>query len=392
MARTARVEQRRGGFKSKARKFVAVCVGGVLLLSGGQAAADYLREGAAQRSLEALQEDATHTGPVFSGQTASCTLTGDTRRAQAQAATSLTLSKEKLTITLRCSGANNQAVPKDMQQVCSETSGEATVAKCKDANGKRITLQSLLGSSPEAVWKKSNTTTEDKNNGEEWTLELKESDLPLTDKAFFVGCDKSTASGTRPEASVKETSAECKVDVNVKARPSSVADDNVVTCAYGNESNPEPLKVEMTTVKNTLTIQCGSQGSLRPTTFKTQYCDPQEALENCTEKKFEEILPAFVTSWWSEGADKTSVKLKIPETDFPQSEQQFRVQCIPKDTVADPPTIQGKNEDDTETAARMSACNVIVTVMAGSSASSSGQMVATATGAAALTGLFIGLL
>ncbi|KEP67414.1 UNVERIFIED_CONTAM: SAG-related sequence SRS40F [Hammondia hammondi] len=387
MARTARVEQRRGGFTSKARKLLAVGVGGVLLFSSGQAAADYLREGAAQRSLEALQQEATQSGPVFSGQTASCTLTGGSQRAQAQAAASLTLSKEKLTVTLRCSGANNQAVPKEMQHVCSETSGEATVASCKAAGEKQITLQSLLGSSPEAVWKKSNTTTDDQNDGEEWTLELKESDLPLTDKAFFVGCDVKAN-----PSEVKSPSTECRVDVNVKARPSSVADNNVVTCAYGSESNPEPLKVEMTTEKNTLTIQCGSQGSLSPTTYETQYCDPQEALESCTEKKFEEILPAFVTSWWSKEADKTSVMLKIPETDFPQSEQQFRVRCIPKDTAADPPTIQEKNKDDTQTAAPTSACNVIVTVKSGSSASSSGQMVITVAGAAALTGLFIGSL
>ncbi|CBZ54362.1 SRS domain-containing protein [Neospora caninum Liverpool] len=395
MARAARMNRRLGGFRSRARKLMALCMGGVLLLSGGHAVADYLREGTLRRNLQAEEGGSTQTEPVFSGQVATCTLSpggGGTRNGD-DAATALTLSKGILTATLVCSGENNEAVPKGMKKVCSAGEGQ-TVAKCKshEDGTVQVTLESLLGSSRSIEWRKTTQTLEEQNNGEEWTLELQEADLPLSDKAFFVGCDKNEA---HQLLSLEGKAAvDCKVDVNVKARPSSVTDNNVVTCAYGKDSNPEPLKVEMTTENNTLTIQCGSEGSLNPESYATQYCDLQGELENCTLKTFEDILPTFAASWWSKGDNSRSATLTIPQTDFPESEQQFRVGCVYKnETSGGPkPAAKGAKTGEAHAAATTSNCNVIVTVRSGSANSSSGQLVATLAGAATMTGLVVGSL
>nr|CCA30049.1 SRS domain-containing protein [Neospora caninum Liverpool]CEL71262.1 TPA: SRS domain-containing protein [Neospora caninum Liverpool] len=387
MARTARMDRRREGFKAGARKLMAVCMGGVLLLSGGMVAGEYLREGTLQRNLQALSRDATQSPPKFDGQIATCELTGATERSQTQTSTALTLSKQNLAATLRCSGANNQAVPQQMTEVCSATVTPPTIAKCKSTNtdGTRVTLKSLLGSSRGIVWNKTSPTPEQVKEGEEWTLQLQQTDLPFTDKTFFVGCDQ-----TNPKH--RQSTGECKVDINVKARPSSVADNNVVTCAYGKDSNPEPLNVEMTTEKNTLTVQCGSEGSLNPESYATQYCDPEGELNDCTQKMFEDILPTFATSWWSKADDGNSATLTIPPAEFPESEHQFRLGCVPKTADSEQPdtAAKGGEKGESQTAATTSNCDVIVTVRSGSSPSSSGQLVPTIAGAAALAGLLVG--
>ncbi|KEP67415.1 UNVERIFIED_CONTAM: SAG-related sequence SRS40E [Hammondia hammondi] len=334
MARTATIEQRRWGSKSKARKLLAVCMGGVLLLSSRQAVAEP-HEGLLRRSLNDSPPASSQTVPTFSKQVATCTVPvagPETKNAAEATVTALTLSKENLGATLKCSGANYVAVPESMKKVCSATVNDATLAGCKvdadDAAGKQITLQWLLGSSHPIEWTKVSNEGEEANDGEEWTLQLQESDLPLTDKAFFVGCDNKATAGK----DVQPPSKECKVDVHVKARPSFVADNNVVTCAYGKESNPEPLKVEMTTEMNTLTIQCGSQGVLNPKSYAATFCDPQDTdMQKCTEKKYETILPSFVETWWVGGSKDHSATLTIPEAEFPQSDQQFRLSCVYKE-------------------------------------------------------------
>ncbi|KFG55025.1 SAG-related sequence SRS40A [Toxoplasma gondii FOU] len=390
MTKAARMEQRRRGFKSEARKLLAMCSSGVLLLSIGQAAAEYLREGTLQRNLQYLSGGSTQSTPVFQDQIATCNLTDASSRVEGETTPRLTLSKENLTATLQCYGQNNEKVPNNIEKVCSATVAAATVATCKSpatAAQQQVTLQSLLGSSQHIVWHKSKVTPEELKEGEEWTLQLQESDLPLTDKAFFVGCDVK-ANPTE----VKSPSTECKVDVNVKARPSFVADNNVVTCAYGGESNPKTLEVQMTTEKNTFTIQCGSEGSINPPTYVTEYCDPSGEVSKCTQKKFEGILPAFVESWWKSAEENRSTTLTIPVTDFPESQQQFRVGCVYKREGTFGFNSPGKTGDNVNapTNATTSNCNVVVTLMPGSSASSYDHMVTTIAGAAALMGLLIG--
>ncbi|KYF42123.1 SAG-related sequence SRS40E [Toxoplasma gondii ARI] len=393
MVRTERIEQRRRGFKSKVRKLLVVCMGGVLLLSSRQAVA-IPHEGILRRSLSDSSPAISKIVPTFNKQVATCTVPSDSagRNGATATITALTLSKENLSATLKCSGANYVAVPEGMKKVCSASVNDATLADCKTAadntGEKQITLQELLGSSDPIEWTKASKEGEVANDGEEWTLQLQESDLPLTDKAFFVGCDNPIAG-----KDVQTPSKECKVDFNVKARPSFVADNNVVTCAYGKESNPKPLKVEMTTEMNTLTIQCGSQGVLNPKSYTATFCDPQDTdMQNCTEKKFEAILPSFAETWWAARSKDHSATLTIPEAEFPQSEQQFRLSCTYKEaqtTETNTAEKVGENSDPAN-AAPTSNCHVIVTVKARSSSSSSGHLVATVAGAAALTGLLAG--
>ncbi|CBZ54365.1 SRS domain-containing protein [Neospora caninum Liverpool] len=393
MAKTVRMDQRRGGFKSRARKLMAVCMGGVLLLSCGQAAAEYLREGTLQRNLQGTPAAGTQNGPEFQGQVATCTLSegSDGGRTAVDATGALTLSKDNLTVTLMCAGAKNQAVPLTLTKVCSATVQNPTVAECKtDTDGKQITLESLLGSNRSIAWKNTSQAAEEKQtNGEERALELQATDLPISDRRFFVGCDKNN-----DEKAPLSPSAECKVDVNVKARPSSVTDNNVVICAYGKDSNPEPLKVEMTTEKNTLTIQCGSEGSLNPETYATQYCDLQGEVGNCTLKTFEDIFSTYATSWWLKADDSRSATLTIPETDFPESEHQFRLGCVhkPANTEQPLPNEESSKTGSSQPVATTSNCNVIVIVRSGNSASSSAQMAAAIAGTAGLTGLLVGSL
>ncbi|ESS32458.1 SAG-related sequence SRS40E [Toxoplasma gondii VEG] len=394
MVRTARIEQRRRGFKSKVRKLLAVCMGGVLLLSSRQAVA-IPHEGILRRSLSGSSPATNKIVPTFNKQVATCTVPSDSagRNGATATITALTLSKENLSATLKCSGANYVAVPESMKKVCSATVNDATLAGCKaaadNAGEKQITLQELLGSSGPVEWTKASKEGDVAKDGEEWTLQLQESDLPLTDKAFFVGCDNNAVAGK----DVQTPSKECKVDFNVKARPSFVAENNVVTCAYGKESNPKPLKVEMTTEMNTLTIQCGSQGVLNPKSYTATFCDPQDTdMQNCTEKKFEAIFPSFVETWWAARSKDQSATLIIPEAEFPQSEQQFRLSCIYKEaqsTGTNTAEKVGENSDSAK-AAPTSNCHVIVTVTARSSTSSSGHLVTTVAGAAALTGLLAG--
>ncbi|CBZ50536.1 srs domain-containing protein [Neospora caninum Liverpool] len=392
MVNPGRMQRRRGGWKSQARKLMAVCVGGVLLISSGEAVPDQPREGLLRRNLQdALRRTGTLSGPEITGQVATCRLQPAKGKGDVAAATAaLTLSKENLSVTLQCSGNKNAAVPEELEQVCKATTTAAKVAECKtnSPKEKQITLKTLLGTTRSIQWEKTNNSD---NQGERRTLTLQESDLPLTDKAFFVGCDENNQERVQGQT-------ECKVNVNVKARASSVGDGNVVTCAYGKDSNPKPLEVEMSTENNALTIDCGSEGSLYPTTEShTEYCDPRNKdVQNCT-NKFVDILPTFVTSWWTTGPTDNSDKLTIPETDFPETDQQFRLTCVPNESTAPPAAkavVVGKGDDESpeQAGASTSNCSVIVTVKTSnltSIASSTAQIAAVAGGVAALTGFLV---
>ncbi|RQX67568.1 SAG-related sequence SRS15B [Toxoplasma gondii CAST] len=388
MARSGGMLQRGRGFKSRARKLMALCMGGVLLLSGGQAAAEPWPEGMKHRNLEATF---TAVEPAYTDAVATCDLTNGAAAAAASAVDSLTLSQKSLTATLVCTGGADSeinSVPHTLDNVCDPTKTTDN-AKCtfagSSAEGGEVKLNELLGTKRSVTWTKTNTNAE-RAKKETWTLQLEDGDIPLTDKTFLVGCQntKNVSSGTKKA---------CKVTVNVQARASSVADNNVVTCAYGQNSNDAPLKLEMTTEKNRLTLICGSAGSLKPTTYKTQYCDPQEDVKKCTEKKFEDILPTIAESWWTADTTTNSATLTIPATEFPEAEQQFRLQCVRNKTNSPASGAHGKTEKNPGAeGSDTSVCNVIVTVKSGSSASSAGQMVATVSGVAAFAGLLVGSL
>nr|PIM03892.1 SAG-related sequence SRS12B [Toxoplasma gondii COUG] len=390
MARSASMRQRLGGLGSKARKMMAVCMGGVLLLSTGNGAAEYLREGLQQRGLEEIHAAGENPHLAIDGRTAKCEFKNSS--ASGESTGSLTLSQNDLTAALECVGESVASIPTELtNKVCQPKQGDARESECTfngtASEGTAVALKDILGVTADVQW------TEEQSSAKEvgtrkWTLELKEDDLPLTPKSFLVGClrQKSNRSGGDAKA--------CKLTVNVEARASSVGGDNVVTCAYGKDSNHQPLKVDMSPEKNTLTIKCGSEGSLIPTSYATEYCDPHGEEGKCTQKNFKDIFPMFAESWWNKEDEKGTATLTIPESDFPESEQQFRVDCVhdtKKPERSKPAPEAGKAEDSTTTHTT-SKCSVIVTVKSGSLASASGQLVATLASAVALTGLLVGSL
>ncbi|KFH11254.1 SAG-related sequence SRS16E [Toxoplasma gondii MAS] len=391
MARTGSMQQRRGGFQTTARMLMAVCVSGVLLLSSGPSSANKLTEG--QQNQNSGPGAATQEGPTIEGAVAKCALkttAAENGSSRAKNTTGLTLSKENLVVSLQCSGEKNAIVPKDQKKVCS-AAPNAKVADCKGADtDKQVTLKSLLGTSGDIQWEKTIVSTD--NKGEVMTLKIKESELPLFDKAFFVGCEEDKAQTRTSQAT------ECKVNVSVKARPSTVGENNVVTCAYGKDSNPRPLEVELSADNDTLTIDCGTDGSLKPTKYTEEFCVTDNSqLESCTTKKFSEILPTFLPSWWVSDSQNGSAKLTIPESGFPEEQQQFRLGCVPKKTTQSPqanPSVKTEKEEGAQnTDASTSNCSVIVTVKASnfsSLASSIAPTAAVAGGAAALTGFLVG--
>ncbi|CBZ50537.1 srs domain-containing protein [Neospora caninum Liverpool] len=357
---------------------MAVCIGGVLLLYGGQAVPDQLREGLQNQSLQ--QQAVALARLTVKGTDAMCELSAPATQDTAPAAGTLTLSSASMIATLQCSGASSASisnVPENLtQHVCDpkQTSNSST---CKFGNSapatKEVTLKEVLGTTRTIQWTESKQS-ERNTKGQKWALELDAGDLPLTDKAFVVGCQsivgcQSTTSGKSPN-----NNAACKLTVNVEARASSVGDHNVVTCAYGKNSNPKPLEVDMSTKNNTLTIQCGTEGSLTPTSYTTDYCisdstDP----EACTKKAFVDILPTLSTSWWDTESQTGSAKLTIPETDFPEPEQRLLVGCVPKTKTSqngeqNDDRLTAKDEPQTQTATPTS-CQVLVTVRAASAAS-----------------------
>ncbi|CBZ50535.1 srs domain-containing protein [Neospora caninum Liverpool] len=389
--------------KSKARKLVAICMGGALLLSSGQAVAGPLPERLQDKGFQ-QQKTVTSVQPAISGATATCTF--PTAGAGGAAVTPgggiLTLAKESLSATLQCSVQDSSTlstIPQNLEtKVCvAKEQGSKAVDSCTigqtELDGTETDLNHLLGAKREIEWTK---TPESQGRIAQattaWNLKLLESDVPFSDKSFFVGCQETQSQGKNGSAQTKST---CTVTVNVEARASSVGENNVVTCAYGKNSNPKPLEVDMTTANNTLTIDCGSEGSLSPASYETQFCDPQEKdLKNCAKKDYVDILPTFRTTWWTTENEGSSVKLTIPETEFPESEQTFRVACVPRTANSEEsdPAAKARASEGAQTDVTTSNCNVVVTVKSGSAASSTGQLVATVSGAVALLGLLLGSL
>ncbi|CBZ51476.1 SRS domain-containing protein [Neospora caninum Liverpool] len=393
MARTQRMPRLGRGFRSRASKLMAVCLGGVVLFSAGQSNAEAFLEGIHYRSLQDSVSGGTQTGPTFQEGVAKCVLTTTGSQDHTDSgATALTLSKGNLSATLVCSGQNNAAVPENLTKVCSPN-GKDSADKCKfgtasASEGMEATLQDLLGAGEHVKWKKQESTGRAENSGETWILSLTEGDLPLTDKPFFVGCKAKT----RSPGKLAGATDSCKVPIHVEARPSSET-NNVVTCAYGQNSNTHALEVELTAEKNAVTIECGSVGSPLPENPTIHYCAPDDGnLDSCTAKKYVDALPMFEESWVKQDEDKSSVTLTIPESGFPVEDQKLRLGCVPQNT-SDAKGGAGSSADSFD--AKTSNCNVMVTVRASnaiSSAISSLQVVAVACGAVAVTGLLAGSL
>ncbi|PFH35657.1 SAG-related sequence [Besnoitia besnoiti] len=110
MARSVRMERRRGVLQFKARKLWAACLGGVLLLTSGQVGAEQLQDGLSRRDLQDVD-----SSPAAAN-TAICKLHNP--KVEAPVTSELTLSEERLTATLVCSGQNVVFVPANLENVC----------------------------------------------------------------------------------------------------------------------------------------------------------------------------------------------------------------------------------------------------------------------------------
>ncbi|EPR57182.1 SAG-related sequence SRS19C [Toxoplasma gondii ME49] len=393
MARTQKMRRLGGWFRSRVSKLMTICFSGVALFSAGQAVAEKLREGILNRRLE---EGGTLTmsEPQFDNGVATCSLSAAAATSDVQsAAAALTLSKDMLSVELQCSGAKNIAVPKDLTNVCkpkdaATTTKHRTAEKCKfgksaqSPEGDEIALHTLLGAGERVKWiQKTQAKTGD--DGQTWSLTLTEEDLPLKDTPFFVGCQS--------EDSVAKSASNdsCKVPVHVEARPSAVA-DNVATCAYGQKSNGQALEVEVTAEKNFVTVECGSVGAPMTGITTAEYCAPEEAnLDTCTAKKYIDVLPMFEESWVKQNDAKSSLTLTIPENGFPAEDQKLRLLCVPKKTAENP---SRSNAADKTFGEATTNCNVFVTVKAANSATSATstlQVMAAASGAVAVTGIIV---
>ncbi|CBZ49969.1 SAG1-related sequence 2, related [Neospora caninum Liverpool] len=387
MARASRMKQYHGELRSKVRKLMAVCLGGVLLISGGGAVAGEPFEGLLRRSLTSGR-DGNRDGTAATNSVATCQ--GKNGSATAPTPATLTLSKSSLTAEVKCLDETNTPAPKGLDNVCVAKTTEDIVEDsvsndCKFGSdtGRTVTLETLLGANQKIQWTEKNISDSDTGTGTARMLKLNEADLPRTDKTFFVGCKKQAGADANPS---------CKVTVNVNARPSSVDDKNVVTCAYGEDSNQKAVEVEMSQDKNTLTIDCGKDGSMQPAEFTSQYCSPEgDTLEECSKANYSDILPTFETSWWTEAEnDSSPAVLTIPKADFPGEDQRLLLGCAPKSTAAETP---GKASGPSGSATTATSCRVVVTVKAASSASSASftsQTVAATAGATVLPALLAG--
>ncbi|PFH37768.1 SAG-related sequence [Besnoitia besnoiti] len=347
MARTGVSLPPRRGLKSGARKLAAMCVAGTLLFCSGHVVAD---QQLASHQLQRLDSPAVESPSA--GSVVDCE--ANTLTTKPEKPFNLTLSKDKPTVALQCKGDNNEVVPQDPKLVCS-VQKDLKVKDCKAGvpPDQQLSLQKVLGSTSEI--EAGHLTLE---KGQQWKLELNESQLPRLDTSFFVGCQTKN----------NDHESNCKAIINVKARPSSANQDNVVTCAYGKDSNPETLKVEMTETSNTLTLDCGYGGSVKPPKYTASYCDGQD-MANCT-KSFTEILPRFEEKWWTkEDPGTLPAQLTIPPTDFPAEDQSFYIGCAPNASGAEKQKTGGDLPLGQQEAPSTSTCKVRVTVKAASSVS-----------------------
>ncbi|PFH37051.1 SAG-related sequence [Besnoitia besnoiti] len=375
MARQASLRGRRDAFMSQARMLVAFCIGGFILLSsGGAAANNVIGERVRREQVGEIEE-------ILHGIVAKCQVASG--GGSAENSTLVTLSKKRgLTTTVHCADNGTESVPKSLEKVCiskaNDTIDTCSKTETDDGEGDRVAgLNAILEHGDDLTWATVSSLPQEK--GKAWTLTLEEANLPFTDKSFFVGC-KEQSSGTKS----------CRVDVTVQARPSSVV-DNIVTCAYGAESNPNILKVDLRKERNTLVLACGKDGSVVPASYDTKYC-VDDKLSEC-ENKYEDLFPNYATAWWSKETDKSSpMKLTVPKEGFPSEEKTFYIGCAAT-SVKKSGIVGASPRPEVESPEGTTDCRVMVTVTAAGSAvagSLHDQVFAAASAAVALTSFLAG--
>ncbi|PHJ16240.1 srs domain-containing protein [Cystoisospora suis] len=253
------------------------------------------------------------------GQVATCIVPSSDPQAQPPPLEG-SVSQANPTIELVCQGDTVTAVPDNLAKVCkpSTTAPAArasdSLSDCKTSDDKQCSVDSLLFPGTQAAWKDVTSALKAASTQKRYQLTIPKEGFPVLDQQFFVGCTKN---------GVQNIS--CQVNITVNARASEVSADNVVTCAYGKESNKTPVAVTLTPEKNSFTLKCGSEGTQTPAE-KDSYCSGT-SVDACDLKKLTSIIPKAEASWWADVVANQSMKFTIPTDKFPSADTVFLVGC-----------------------------------------------------------------
>ncbi|PHJ16757.1 srs domain-containing protein [Cystoisospora suis] len=255
------------------------------------------------------------------GQVATCVVATEIQKT---ATLEGSISQANPTFELLCQGTNPTAVPVELKKVCkqsdipsarSDLGAQTPLSECAADTGKQqCDVTTLLFPGAKAVWEAVTQTEANSSTDKKYRLIIAKEDFPLLDQRFFVGCMEKS----KPQSS-------CQVNITVNARASEVSADNVVTCAYGKDSNKAPVAVTLTPEKNSFTLKCGSEGARIPTE-KQEYCSGT-SIDRCSAKQLTSLIPKAEASWWTESDGQKTVQFTIPTDKFPSSDTVFLVGC-----------------------------------------------------------------
>lgn len=261
--------------------------------------------------------------PGTADQTANCVLTKDPQ----QIAFAATLSPTAETVKLECSMGSDLASPR-MYVEPSLSTGSDLVCP---ATGKLIDCGFSLGGKylniKEICGQNSTATPYQNVKKAGFAVKVpKEDRKPGLDRIFRVGCAPEVVGKNIPTSS-------CHLDITVPATESVVSDKQVVSCSYGVNSNPKTQEVFVSPSKNQVTVDCGTEGEIAPSTFETAYCSDDQ-LTSC-DKKYADLFTGYQPTWWGTVGGARTVT--IPKESFPESAKSVYVGCKPKgDLVKDP--------------------------------------------------------
>ncbi|KEP66965.1 UNVERIFIED_CONTAM: SAG-related sequence SRS31B [Hammondia hammondi] len=307
----------------------------------------------------ATEDTPTQITPKCSASEKSTTcVCGDTTAAVSEtelpAGASLTVSRGTVSVTCP---EKYKFVPEGKGKVCSVGSPPVSLEACSTST-KDITELLNPAPTPAPQW------VETVNGaGKTHSLTLPPANFPSTDKKFFVGCLEPAEAGPS-KAKAAQAKTTCVVNVEVAAKKSTLK-DNVLTCAYGKESNNKTLLATLSSDSNTLTVDCGSEGQLQPSSespFSAILCDA----EDCTVVvNLTDVFLNFDESWLTVDKETGAAKLVVPKGGFPEKNKTIMLGCSLKNAPS------GSRQDPDTTTVEKPTCNVKVAISAASTSAAS---------------------
>ncbi|PFH36090.1 hypothetical protein BESB_057410 [Besnoitia besnoiti] len=149
-----------------------------------------------------------------------------------------------------------------------------------------------------------------------------------------------------PLGNAAQQTRKCNVAVTVEARKSETA-GQIITCAYGANSNESRQALILNPSKDSFTLVCGEKGTVLPANYETSFCssDPEKAKETC-DGDYQSILPGFENGWWKkeEPTSPNSFTLSIPVEEFPKEQAKMLVGCRQTEPKPEPTSGKGAEE------------------------------------------------